>query len=40
MIASADEAIESAKAEVDSHPLKMDIEIEEDIKQEKWWIFP
>lgn len=34
MIEAADEAIESAKSEVISHPLKMTIEIEEEIKED------
>eukprot|EP00434_Breviolum_minutum_P007151 symbB.v1.2.006312.t1/scaffold354.1/size221495/7 len=34
MTEEADEAVESAKSEVNSHPLKMEIEIEEEIKED------
>lgn len=35
MTEEADEAVESAKSEVNSHPLKMEIEIEEEIKEDR-----
>ena len=35
MTEEADEAVESAKSEVNSHPLNMEIEIEEEIKEDR-----